>query len=258
MLISVSKKYTIVLALLTCAACVTEGDTKPRNKGNRTDAAQYNYQLGAHYLRNGNYKLARARLEGALEQDPNMAEAHSTLGLLYERLQSPEVAGKHYASAVRLAPDDANIQNIYAVFLCRNNRYAEAEKHFLNAIKVPEYSTPEAALTNAGVCILQKPDRAKAEKYFRRALKRKDSYGEALIQMSSLMHQTDRSLQARAFLQRYLAKNEATADELYLGVEIERNLGDDRAMQGYAKQLLRDHPGSSATKRLLESGYNAG
>ncbi len=109
-------------------------------------------------------------------------------------------------------------------------------------------------MTNAGVCMMQKPDPAAAEKYFRDALTRRANYGEALIQMALLKHSTGDYLNARAFLQRYLGSNPPSSGVLYLGVQIEEKLGDERARTDYSDQILRNFPNSPEARRILETG----
>ena len=56
------------------------------------------------------------------------------------------------------------------MFLCRQNRWSDAEPYFKRAADNPHYTTPEIALANAGVCALNAGDREKAEENFRAAL----------------------------------------------------------------------------------------
>ena len=109
-------------------------------------------------------------------------------------------------------------------------------------------------MTNAGVCVSQKPDLEAAERYFRDALGLRPTYGEALIQMANLKHRTEDNLTARAFLQRYLAANDSSAPVLYLAVQIETRLGDDRAATDYMNQLLQDFPDSAEARLMLNEG----
>ena len=51
---------------------------------------------------------------------------------------------------------------------------------------------------------------------------------DALLQLAELTHELGNDMQARAFLQRYLAVAPATAPTLLLGYRIERALGDQR------------------------------
>jgi type IV pilus assembly protein PilF len=239
--------------LLVLAGCVSTTTGPSRPDADEGDAAELNYQLGARYYRNGNYELARDRLLYSIELDPKRAIAHSTLALTYEQLGNTRLATESYEQAVRVAPRNFDVLNAYAVFLCRQNRYDEAATYFERAVDIPENDNPEIMLTNAGVCLVQKPDPARAEAFFRRALDEKSNYGEALIQLALLKHELGDDLHARAFLQRYLAGNPANAGILFLGYQIEERLGDERARDSFAERLLREYPASAETKRVLES-----
>lgn len=240
-------------ALFALTACVTSTTTSTAKFEESDDAALQNYHLGARYYRNGSYEIARKRLERAIELDPKMASAYYTLALTHEQLGNPRLATEHYRKAVQVAPNNYEARNAYAVFLCRQQRFDEAQKQIDRGLKIPEYDSRYVMLTNAGACMTQKPDYEKAEEYFRKALQERPTHGEALIQLSALMFKTGDFLQARAFLQRYLSSNKTSAGVLYLGVQIEEALRDDRASTDYMNQLLREFPASPEAKRLLES-----
>jgi type IV pilus assembly protein PilF len=252
------KKSILVLgamaAILVGSGCISTTTGPPEKKADQGDAAELNYQLGARYYRKGDYDLARDRLQLALKQDPKNGFAWSTLGLTYEALGNVRLAEDAYDSAVRVAPRDYKIQENYAVFLCRQGRFDDARGYFDKAIKAPTNDYSERTYTNAGVCMMQKPDYAAAEQYLRAALERRPNHGEALLQMSVLSYETGDNLKARAFLQRYLGSNMPTAPVLYHGILIEEKLGDDTARREYAMQLLRDFPDSAEAERIRRDG----
>lgn len=243
----------VLVGSLLLAGCVSSTTGPITPEADEADAAELNYQLGARYFRNGNYDLARDRLLYSIELDPKRAVAHSTLALTYEQLGNMRLATESYEQAVRVAPRNYDVLNAYAVFLCRQQRYGEAEQYIERAISAPANDNPEVMLTNGGVCLAQKPDYDKAEAYFRRALEEKANYGEALIQLALLKHAVGDDLHARAFLERYLVANRADPGVLYLGYQIEDKLGDERARDDFAGRLLREFPTSAETKRVLES-----
>jgi type IV pilus assembly protein PilF len=137
------------------------------------------------------------------------------------------------------------------VFLCGQEEYDEARKQFDQTIEVRENDNPEIMMSNAGVCMANKPDLELAEQYFRQALARRPAYAEALIQLAALKHRTGDSLTARAFLQRYLATTAESAAVLDLAIQIETDLGDDRAATDYINRLLRVFPESAEARRSL-------
>jgi type IV pilus assembly protein PilF len=240
-------------ALFFLAGCVTSTTTSTASFEPSDDAAIQNYQLGARYYQNGSYELARERLEHALELDPKLAEAYYTLALTHEQLGNNRLAEENYSRAVKVEPNDYDARNAYAVFFCRQRKFDEAAKQFDRALKISNNSARHVVLTNAGACMTQKPDYMKAEQYFRDALTERPTHGEALVQLSALKFKTEEYLQARAFLQRYLSTNKSSPGVLYLGVQIEKTLGDERAATDYMNQLLREFPASPEARRLLES-----
>ena len=241
-------------AILVGSGCISTTTGPPEKKADQGDAAELNYQLGARYYRKGDFDLARDRLQLALKQDPKNGFAWSTLGLTYEALGNVRLAEDAYENAVRVAPRDYKIQENYAVFLCRQGRFDDARKYFDKAIKAPTNDYSERTYTNAGVCMMQKPDHVAAEEYLRAALERRPNHGEALLQMSVLFFEAGDSLRARAFLQRYLGSNMPTAPVLYHGILIEEKLGDDAARRQYTLQLLRDFPDSAEAERVRQAG----
>ncbi len=240
-------------ACLLTMGCVTTTtiSTGPHPDADRGDAARLNYELGARYYRNGNYKLARDRLTSSIEMEPKNAVAHSTLALTYEKLGNLRLATDAYERAIKLAPKNYNVQNTYAVFLCGQREFDKARQHFDRSVKRFDNDNAEIMLTNAGVCMVQKPDFALAESYFRQALERKSNYGEALIQLASLKHDTGDNLVARAFLQRFLKSNLPSPGVLFLGVKIENELSDMKARTEYVNRLLREYPTSAEAHHAL-------
>ncbi len=244
------------LVLLATGGCISSTTTTSQASSNPSneEAASRNFELGVRYYRNGSYELARERLQRALDFDPHMAMAHMTLGLTYQKLENKRLATEHYELAVKYEPNNFTVRNAYAVFLCGQREFDEAEKQFERAVDHRENDNPELMLTNAGVCMAQKPDYEASESFFRRAIEARPNYGEALFQMAMLQHRVDEDLAARAFVQRFLATNKSNAEILMLAVQVEESLGDTRASTNYANQLLREFPQSPQARQILASG----
>ena len=244
------RHWAAIAACLLLSACVsTTTGTAP--DADDADAAGVNFQLGIRYFQNQNYELARDRLLLSIELDPRRPLVWSTLGATYEMLGNERLAEEAYDRAVSLGPRNFDVQNAYAVFLCRQERYDDAARQFERAVRAGTNDNPEIMLTNAGVCLAQKPDYELAEEYFRRALDERPTHGEALLQLALLKHQTGDDLRARAFLQRYRSAHSTDSSVLYLCVLIETALEDERARVECANELLRDHPESPEARQFL-------
>jgi len=250
-----SDKFAVVLLCgVLLSACVSTTTGTPAPEPDEADASNLNYQLGARYYQNGRYELARDRLQLALELNPKMAVAYTTLAMTYEALDNQRLATEAYENAVRIAPRDFDVHNAYAVFLCKQRDFQGAGKHFLKAADHLENDNAERTLTNAGLCMAQKPDIAAAENFFRKALERRSTYGEALLQMCLLKYQQQDFMSARAFLQRFMSSSKTTAGVLLLAAEIEGKLGNERGRTEYVNQLLSEFPESPEARKALSSG----
>jgi type IV pilus assembly protein PilF len=215
------------------------GVTRSSQSYDRQAIAEANLNLGVAYMQQEQYKLALDKLNRARIAQPNFAPTYNALGVLYQRLGENAEAEKYYQHAIKLNPMDSAALNNYGQFLCQNDRFDEAEEAFMESASNPLYPTPEIAITNAGTCALTFDHPDLAESYFKKALDRNPRVAPALIQMAELSYNRGEYLPARGFLQRYLEDNRHTSSSLWLGIRIERELGDKNAVSSYAL-LLRN------------------
>ncbi len=250
-------KFTAVAILLLIA--LTLGGCASQTKNRKTEAqdqeriAEVNTKLAIAYMRDGDNQQAVNKLERAIDADPSYAAAYSTLGLLYNRVGEFEKADRNFKQAIRLEPDNSAFLNNYGQVLCQNGEHVKGQEMFARARSNPLYRTPEIALSNAGTCAMTAGDLAAAESHFRDALQINPRIPQALLRMSMISYELERYLPARGYLQRYLEIGNHTAETLWLGIRIERKLGDKDAIASYSLQLEKNYPDSDETRELLES-----
>ncbi len=255
---SLSSQLSGLLASLTfilLSACQTIGvqDDIPTVERPVNRLAEIHTQLGMGYLREGKKELAWRRLQRALQADPNYSPAHNALALLSERMKRPEKAEYHFQRAISSDPRDSAAMNNYGGFLCRQKKWAEAEGYFQRAAANPLYENPEFAQTNAGLCLLGAGKVDQAETYLRTALKTNPRLSVALIAMASISLKKTRYLSARAYLQRYLEQAKHSPRSLWIGIQVERELGDKNALASYSMLLKGNFRDSQETRLLLDS-----
>jgi len=245
-----------LLVAAACAMAVASGCVSTGRPTKKEDAAAYNVQLGFAYMERGNLSVAKEKLDRALEQQPNSAAVHSALGLLHERLNEPAKADEFYRTAARLAPENPDFINNYAVYLCKQGRTEEGVRRFLEAASNRMYRTPEVAYTNAGVCqrAAKRDDEALAN--FRRALDIRPNFAEAAYQIGQLDFEKGRFPEARTQIDGYLSSFDATPDLLLLGVRVAHAQGDRLAQERYARRLRVDFPDSQQVRALSDLNRN--
>lgn len=245
----------VSLAIVLIAA-VMSGCVAGLSREQSQNAAQTNAQLGLNYLQRGDLQRARQVLDKALEQDRENALVHAAYAQLQDAIGETERARTHFQNAIRLAPDEAAHRNAYGAFLCSTGEVDAAEVEFREAADDPFYETPEFALDNAGLCMLNAERLDQAEDYLRRALRANPRFADAFLHMAELLHRRDRLTIADAYYQRFEALSDPTSESLLLGHVIKRDTGDIATAERYATQLLNDFPASREAGEYLARPLN--
>jgi len=246
------------VGLLGLSGCMSNTKEKPLSKPEPERAAEINLEIALDALRKGNLPQAKDKIDRALEQNPRNSKAQMTAGMLYDRLGQGEKAEGHFAKAVQLDPQNPELKNTYGAYLCQKGKYDKGEKLALEAAGNPLYRTPEIAYLNAANCARNDGDLKRTEASLRKALSVRPKFDQALFQMADLSYKKTEYLVARGFLERYLEVGRTNAASLWLGVRIERGLGNTSAAQNYAERLKLEYPRAAQTKELLESERNPG
>jgi type IV pilus assembly protein PilF len=245
-----------LLALAAVASALLAGCVNTRSSDNRKvddkEAARANVQLGVAYMQQGNLALAKEKLERAWKQDSKNPEAAWALASLSERLLQPPEAERYYQAAMRLAPDNLDIPNAYAVFLCKNDAVDRALPVYERVVRNPLYRTPWAAATNAAVCLRSDKRQADAVPWLERALALRPDYVPAVVELADLHITASQPALARAAVDRFLAIGRKSADVLLVGTRAALAAGDRPGAEAYARQLRRDFPNSAQASALTQ------
>ncbi len=224
------------------SACASSGPELPEQKPiDKHKLSQIYTQMGAAYLSEGQPLIAVKELKKAIKLDPDNAEAHGSIAVLYEQLEMFDKAQKHYLKALDLSPDDPRIVNNYGRFLCERGEKEEGLELLTRAANDRLYANRWIPMANAGECALAAGELEEAEKWLRQALELNPDSPNALAAMARVKAQQGQFLSARAFLQRYESKvKEPDQEMLRLGYQIETALGDSQAAESYRKRLNED------------------
>jgi type IV pilus assembly protein PilF len=253
-------KRLMLLALMALAGCaarpVDSGSPEARPASSSDIRAQVHTDLAANYYLRAQYAVALQELAEALKANDGYAPAYNMLGLVHGELREDQRAEENFRRALKLLPQFSDAHNNFGLFLCQRKRLKEAREHFEAALANPLYATPEKALTNAGACSLEQNDLVSAEMYYQRAILRAPNHVSAELGMAEVHFRQGRWLAARALLRQLTEQTEVSAQALWLGVRIERRLGDREAEANYGAQLRRRYPVSMQTQWLITGQYD--
>ena len=250
----VTSVLLVSAAVLALAGC-SSTNNRSKKKG---DASNYNMQLGMAYLNQGDLGLAKEKLDRAVVENPGDPNVHSAMAMLQDRLGHPDQADKEFKAALSLGPRNPDVLNNYAVYLCRSGRVDDGVKAFEEAAHNALYRTPEAAYTNAGVCLRGAKRDTQAAMSFRKALQVRPNFAEAAYQLADLDFRRGEIKDARETVDQFIGAFEPTPDLLLVGVQIARKQGDRMAEEKFARKLRMDFPSSDQTRALADLSHNSG
>jgi type IV pilus assembly protein PilF len=208
------------------------------------------------YYSNGNLGVALEELRAAAAADTNYAPAYGMYGLVYMQMKDQSRAEASFERALRLSPNDADINHNYGWFLCQSGREPESVKYFLQAIRNPLYPTPWRSYSAAGVCTMKMKQFKDAEAFFERALRFEPDEPASLVGLGLIRYQQGNIGEARKLVSRYNKLVTPTSESLWLALRIERRLGERVQEQAFANQLRRRYPESPEYQALQRGQFD--
>jgi type IV pilus assembly protein PilF len=252
----------ILLVLLLLAGCAgDQGPTRESGQivgevGEPRNRARLHTELAALYFGRGNMNVALEELRTAVRADANYAPAHSMFGLVYMELKENRLAEDSFERALRLSPNEPDINHNYGWFLCQNKREEESIRYFLQAIRNPLYPTPWRSYSAAGQCSMRIDKPKDAEGFFLRALRQEPDEPASLLQLGQIRYRQGNLEEARKLVSRYNKLVTPGPESLWLALRIERKLGQRVAERNFATELRRRYPDSAEAQALKRNAFD--
>ena len=224
--------------------------------GDPRTRAKLHTELASLYYSNGNLGVALEELRAASSADANYAPAHGMYGLVYMQMKDQTRAEASFERALRLSPNDADINHNYGWFLCQTGRETESVKYFLQAIRNPLYPTPWRSYSAAGVCTMKMKQFKDAEAFFERALRFEPDDPASLLNLGQIRYQQGNIGEARKLVSRHNKLVTPSPESLWLALRIERRLGERMQEQAFANQLRRRYPDSKEFQALQRGQFD--
>jgi type IV pilus assembly protein PilF len=240
-----------------CAAQPIDGGgvaASEADSASRERAKAFTDLAGAYFSR-AQYKVALDELRKAITADSRYGPAYNIYGMIYMDLAEDKLAEENFRRSIDLDRNDSDARNNYGWFLCTRGRYDEGLAQFSSAIRNPLYTQPELAMTNAGLCAEKKGDIALAEANLAKALKLQPDSPNTVLKLAGLNFRQGRLMEAQRLLGRHDELAPPSAESLWLGVRLERKLGDRAQEAAYALQLRKRFPDSNETQLMLTGQF---
>lgn len=226
---------------------ITESDEPAERR-----RARIRLELAASYFEQGQTTVALDEIKRSLASDPNYGQAYVLRGLVYMRLKDAVLADESFRRALQINPRDADAQHSYGLFACEQGRYAQAIELFNQALASPVYGGRGRTLLALGVCQIRAGQLTEAEASLARAYEFDAGNPIAAYNLSSLRFRRGDAQGAQFIIRRVNNSELANAETLWLGIKVERQLGNQQAASQLAQQLGRrfaDSPQWAAYQR---------
>lgn len=218
---------------------VTESDETPQRK-----RARIRLELAISYFEEGRTPIALDEIKQVLAHEPRYAPAYNLRGLVYLRLNDQRQAEDSFRRALALDPRDGDTLHNFGWMACEQGRLDEADRAFGQALASPLYPGRARTLLAQGVCQARSGRLPEAERNLSRSYELDASNPLTGYNLAQLLYRRGELPRARFYLQRLNNGEQANAESLWLGVQIERRLGDQLAMRQLGDQLKKRFPQS--------------
>jgi type IV pilus assembly protein PilF len=253
---------TLLLALGGCGTAppgdvgssrdiMTESDEPEARK-----RARIRMELAVGYFEQGQTNVALDELKQVIASDPTFPDAYNLRGLIYMRLNDMRQAEDSFKRAVALNPRDGNVQHNYGWLMCQQGRYVEAAAAYDMAMANPMYAGRAKTLMAQGLCEARAGKLAEAERTLARSYELDAGNPITGYNLAGLLFRRGDFNRAQFYIRRLNNSEMANSETLWLGVKVERRLGDRVAMQQLADQLKKRFPKSREAAALERGAFD--
>jgi type IV pilus assembly protein PilF len=218
---------------------VTESDESSERR-----RARIRVELALGYFEQGKTSIALDEIKQAIAADPTFVDAYSLRGLVYMRLNDFGFAEDSFRKALSLEPKNANILHNLGWLKCQQALYPQALKYFAQALSDPLYGERAKTLMAQGLCQARAGMRQEAEASLLKSYEYDAGNPVTGYNLANLLYQKADHVRAQFYIRRLNNSELANAESLWLGIKVEKRLGNTEAMTQLATQLEKRFPQS--------------
>jgi tetratricopeptide (TPR) repeat protein len=194
------------------------------------------FDLAVQNHQNNNLQDAQNYYQKVLELDPNYADAHNNLGVIFEKLREYQKAKSCYEKVIKIDPNYVKAHNNLGVIFEKLREYQKAKSCYEKVIKIdPNYVN---AHNNLGVIFKELGENQKAKEWYKKAIEIDPNYAVAHYNLGVIYKELGENQKAKDCFEKVISVNPNYAVAHYnLGV-IFRELGEyQKAKECFEKAI---------------------
>ncbi len=253
------------LAAFLLAGCMTGAGTVPPEEipGSAAEAevhrlAKTRLQLAALHFEEGRAEVALGEIAQALQTYPRYVDAYNLKGWIHMSLQDYKGANDSFVQALALRPGDADALYNLGWLQCQQKQFALADRNLDAALAAPRTTGQSIARLwlAKGVCLRQAGQLDAAMQALEKAHEIEPGNPAVAYNFADALHAQGQTERARFYVRRINNGQWASAQSLWLGIKVERSLGDHVAMRQLADQLHKRFPDSKEWQRFERGAFD--
>jgi type IV pilus assembly protein PilF len=257
-------QVAVLAAALALAGCASGPAAEPVHSEPLTESdepesrrrARIRMELAVGYFEQGQTSVALDEIKQVIAIDPSYAEAYNLRGLVYMRMNDLRLAEESFRRSRALNPRDANTLHNLGWLQCQQRRFDEAQKSFDDALASPIYGGRAKTLMAVGLCQARAGKVADAERSLARAYELDAGNPIVGYNLANLLYQRGETERAQFYIRRLNNSELANAETLWLGMKVERKLGEQTAMRQLGEQLKKRFPQSREASFYERSAFD--
>lgn len=218
--------------------------------------ARIRLELAAKYFENGQTTVALDEVKQSLATDPSYADAFNMRGLIYMRLNDLAQAEDSFRRAVSMRANDSDLLHNYGWLLCQQKRYTEADQQFDKALANPTYLSRAKTLMARGLCQSSAGKLEDAEQSFLKSYQLDAGNPVVGYHLALSMFRKQDLTRAQFYIRRLNNSEYANAESLWLGMKVEKAVGDNVALRQLGDQLRKRFPQSAEMSAYQRGAFN--
>jgi type IV pilus assembly protein PilF len=225
---------------------------------NMQQLAHTRLQLAAMHWEDGRTRVALDEISQALHANPHSIDAFNLQGWIHLGLHHYADAHASFSQALSLQPGNPDTMYNLGWLACQQKRYAAAHGFLDAALASPQFSGQSQARMwlAKGVCWRDAGDWAAALQAIEKASEIDAGDPVVAYNFADILYTQGASIRARALARQLNEGPWVSAASLWLGIRIERKLGERTALQQLADQLHKRFPGSKEWQRFERGAFD--
>lgn len=218
--------------------------------------ARLRLELAMGYYEQDKINIALDEIKQSLVNDPNYADAYNVRGLIYLRLNDLGLAEDSFRRALAINPKDSNVLHNYGWLMCQQSRWPEAVQAFGQAIENPNYGGRAKTWMTQGLCQIKAGKSSDAEYSFGKSFELDAANPITGYNLALLLYQRGDFIRSQFYIRRLNNGPLANSESLWLGIKIERRLGNRTVVDQLAGQLRNRFPKSHELELFERGAFN--